>query len=426
MIEMSMSQNIHKTSREFYLNADFDLTLRGAASLLDSPDANFVHEMAWHYFFAADSNDSVILHRPLPTDFLSYIQAQGLALPKLILHPEFSSTSLYTPFGWNPAALDRLNLYQNPPDYPGLDIVKRVNSRAFSRNLEKVWDREEEVSDSQAELGGQFTAYPELDKFLCETSRTQGWMVKGDHGHAGTANCRVLDGNPDPEIQKYLLQILSEHHRVIVEPFHDRILDMSANFMVEKDGSVAEFRGHELFNSRDGAFLGVKINPDRQPPAPWGEALKLAAKRLGQALRIEGYFGPVSMDAYVYQDKGEPKLRPLVDLNARHSMALPIHGLARRLPGKFLLWTWTKPKKLTLPISYTELQDRFGSWAFDPLTQSGILAVSPVWRESEKAGTKIKAVDRAKAKRLGFLFCADGEEALALMRQAFATAMGRR
>ncbi len=380
-----------------------------------------MHEMAWHFLFAPRQGDSLILHRPLPGDFVAYLTSKGFDLPEIRPHPDYSPESIFTPFGWNAHAEELSRRYRNQPPHPSFSAVKIANSRAFSLALEKTWAKEEaEASgkaDTLAEYATEFSSFEDweaLEKFLEKNPRPSGWVVKGDHGHAGTANRRIPDGPLGSEDRKILALILEGHGKVVVEPWHARILDMAASFLVEPDGSITGFRGHELFNSRDGAFLGVKIFPDRRPPAPWDKDLEKTAVKLGRALHDLGYFGPVSMDAYVHetdQAGGQgPRLRPLVDINARLSMAWPIHGLAERLPGKTLLWIWSKPRKLSLPDDYRALDQRLGRWAFDPVNKTGILPVSPL---------------SPKPKRIGFLFSADGEEDLASMRQAFATALGR-
>jgi hypothetical protein len=190
---------------------------------------------------------------------------------------------------------------------------------------------------------------------------------------------------------------------------------MSVNFRVGKHGALSDFRGHVLLNSRDGAFLGVKILSTRRPPEPWDIALEAASGELAKALDALGYFGPVGVDAYVWNSPQGPRLRPLVDLNARLSMALPAHGLADRLPGKTLLWMWSKPRKLDLPWDYAAFDARLGAHAFDAETRTGILAVSPL---SLPDGT-------ARPKRVGFLFSADDEDGLSVLQAGFAKALGR-
>jgi hypothetical protein len=120
--------------------------------------------------------------------------------------------------------------------------------------------------------------------------------------------------------------------------------------------------------------------------------------------------------AYVYHSPAGLRLRPLVDLNVRRSMAEPAHGLSRRLPGRFLRWIWHKPRKLRMPAGYPDLDARLGPAAFDPVRREGILAVSPLFRE-ENAGAP---------RRVGFALVAESEDGLAHLQTAFAAALGRR
>jgi hypothetical protein len=162
------------------------------------------------------------------------------------------------------------------------------------------------------------------------------------------------------------------------------------------------------------------------PPEPWAPALLASASALARALDAIGYFGPVSVDAYVFSSPEGPRLRPTVDINARHSMALPAHGLADRLPGRTLLWMWSKPRKLDLPADYQSFEARLGVHAFRRETGTGILAVSPLALDAggESGGEAVKS-KAIRPKRVGFLFSADDEEGLARLQSGFARALGR-
>ncbi|HKP97640.1 MAG TPA: hypothetical protein VJ385_17995 [Fibrobacteria bacterium] len=428
-------------SREFYLNADFDLSLRGRPSLLETSDPTFVHEMAWHFLFAGGSGDSLIVHRPLPEDFLEYLRGKGLGrdLPRLTVHPGFDPESEFTPFGWNAHAESLAQRYSRPPAHPEPPAVKTANSRAFGLELEREWGRikglhrpggPEGRGDGEGSpegYGSLFASLEGLESFLRGRTEPGGWVVKGDHGHAGTANRRVPSGMLPEESRKALADLLAGHGRVVAEPWDERLMDLSVNFTVEKGGSLRDFRGHELLNSRDGAFLGVKIHPSRLPPDPWREELSASAAFAAMTLDALGYSGPVSVDAYVRATLQGPRLRPLVDVNARHSMALPAHGLARRLPGKSLLWMWAKPRKLDLPADYAGLDARLGPLAFQAATGLGILAASPL-RASDRSqeGTGAgRRPDAARPKRVGFLFSAADEGDLRRLQAGFAQALGR-
>jgi hypothetical protein len=394
--------------REYYLNADFDHGLGGRPSLLETAEATYVHEMAWHFLFAGEPADSVLVHASLPPDFRRYIADQGLRLPRAILHPAFTPEAEFVPFGWNARAVSLAARYARPPSAPDAEAVKAANSRAFASALEEEW-----FGDG----GGRLFARPEaLSAFLSGRPAAENWVAKGEHGYAGTANRRVPGGPLSPDDEARLRPLFSDHGRVVLEPWHERILDMAALFVATAEGAVERFRGHTLINSRDGAFLGVEIAPDGLPPEPWRPGLRANAERLAKALASLGYYGPVGVDAYVHRAPEGPRLRPLVDINARLSMALPAHGLARRLPGRFVRWSWHKPRKLRLPGTYAELKARLGANAFDPSLAEGILAVSPLSRED---GSGIRP------RRVGFALIAGSAEGLDSLQKAFAAALGR-
>jgi hypothetical protein len=403
-------------SREYYLNADFDLSLRGRPSLLESADPTFVHEMAWHFLFAAKPEDSLIVHRPLPQDFLGYLASKGMALPRLVLDPGFSPDAEFTPFGWNPHTAGLAERYSHPPAHPDPETVKTANSRAFGIEVERDWYA------SHQGYGTLFVTQGDLESFLRDRIGPNGWVIKGNHGHAGTANVRVPSGEASAETRAALARLFEEHGRVVAEPWDERVLDLAIHFTIERGGGVTGFRGHRLLNSRDGAFLGVEIAPSRMPPEAWVQALQASARTAAQALHGIGYFGPVSIDAYVYATPDGPRLRPLVDINARRSMAMPAHGLADRLPGKTLQWTWSKPRKLRLPEDYRALDERLGPLAFDRISGTGILATSPIRLD---AAARRNASEAVRPKRVGFLLSADDAAGLDRLRNGFTTALGR-
>jgi hypothetical protein len=193
---------------------------------------------------------------------------------------------------------------------------------------------------------------------------------------------------------------------------------MAVNFRIDREGTVHDWAGHEMLTSRDGSFLGVKVAPSRLPPEPWRGELQSASRELAVALHGIGYFGPVSVDAYAWDDGRGTRLRPWVDINARLSMALPAHGLARRFPGRHILWFWAKPRKLNLPSTYAELESRLGPHAYHPGRGTGILVVSPLRLEP--------SAPSPAPKRVGFALCAGDEAGLEALRVAFHEALGRK
>jgi hypothetical protein len=393
--------------REYYVNADFDSTLSGEAS----PDTAYLREVPWHFLFAADKHESIILAIPLPPGFGAYVAAKGLVLPHIVVHPGFTRAAEFIPFGWNAQALALASRYARHPQAPELAIVKAANARAFALALEREW-----FPDTRGRL---ISDLPGVAAFLATRPAAEAWVAKGEHGYAGTGNRRLPGGPLSSADTLSLASLFAMHGRVVLEPWHERLSDLAMLFTVSPEGEVGDFRGHRLLNSRDGAFLGAEISPERIPPAPWSDALRGHAGRLAQALSRLGYSGPVGVDAYVHGTPEGPRLRPLVDLNARLSMAMPAHGLARRLPGRFVRWSWHKPRKLRMPESYADMDVRLGPAAFDPGKGEGILAVSPLFRDGRKDDPD------ARPKRVGFALVAKDEAGLEGLQAEFVRALGR-
>lgn len=408
-----MGDNIDKSprgsAREYYFNGDFDLTLRGAPTVLDGDDPTFVHEMANHFLFAGGAGDSVILRAPLLPDFQEYLAAKELERPETPVHPRFTPTATFTPFGWNLHAVSLNARYARPSAHPDLAAVRRANGRAFSHDFE---------SRTGGAFGTMVDSLEGMRAWMAAHPSAAGWVAKGDHGHAGTANRRLPSADLSDAERHDLEVLLAGNGRLALEPWHERVQDMAVNFTVDPEGKVEDFRGHAMITSSIGAFLGVKIAPDGLPPEPWRAALRKAADPLARALADLGYWGPVSVDAYSHRTAEGMMLRPCVDVNARLSMALPAHALARRLPDRILLWTWSKPKKLAWPESYADLRRRLGAADFDPATRSGILAASPLRVASSGEGT-------FRPKRISFAFVARDEEELARLRAHFRQVLGR-
>ena len=56
-------------------------------------------------------------------------------------------------------------------------------------------------------------------------------------------------------------------------------------------------------------------------------ALLAEAHRVAEALFAADYFGPFGVDAYFYRDRGDIRLQPRSEINARYSMGFAASGL---------------------------------------------------------------------------------------------------
>ncbi|MDP6932754.1 MAG: hypothetical protein QGG40_07545, partial [Myxococcota bacterium] len=159
-------------------------------------------------------------------------------------------------------------------------------------------------------------------------------------------------------LETWLPRILARQGAVVVEPWLERVLDLSVQVTIGPDGHVrvdgvtrfeTDERGQYL-----GTFLGrpirdleeglrrAVVGPGRGTRMT--EHLKAVGRFVGRALFELGHRGPAGVDALVFRDAvGNHRLKPIVEVNARYTMGHLALGLARQsgrgLGGRFRIIT---------------------------------------------------------------------------------------
>jgi hypothetical protein len=367
--------------REYFVNADFDLSLRQARPPSPVGAMNRqAEELVFHQLLLGVGGDSVIVSVPPEVSFLSYLEKRGIPHPETSVRPTLRRDSCFTPFGWNRQAADLSRRYVNPPAHPPLDVVRRVNGRRFAAIVER------EISGGDG-AGGVFTSVESIEEWVAGRSMpANGWIVKSEHGNSGLGNRRL----PTPDFRdadrKVIRRLLAEDENVVVEPFRARVLDLSSVFEIDAHGRVQNLHVHEVVNTANGAFIGGFFELDAPKLAPWREdvvtAVDLVARRLSEA----GYFGPVCLDSFVWDEDGRLQLRPVVDINARRHVSAAAcalwNGWGR---DRATLWRLFSSRKLRLPMDYDGFARALGTDAFEPDTRCGVLLTSPF----EMAGRRL-------------------------------------
>ncbi len=361
-------------TREFFINADFDLSLRsGRDPSAQDARGRQAAELPIHLLLLGFGGDSVIVPEVPPEEFLTYLERVGLGRPAVSVQPSIRHHSRFSPFGWNREA-DRLNRsYREPAPHPPLEVVRRVNGRRFAAAIER------ECFDDDSLLG-EFTTVEALESCLgARPSDEKGWILKAEHGNAGLGNRRLRSRRLTPEDREVTRRLLVEDDCVLLEPWRRRLLDLAAIFDVDETGEVRGFDLHRVVNTADGAFIGAVF--EKKPPAleRWRPIMRRASGEVAGRLADAGYFGPVCLDAFVWDDGGEHRLRPLVDLNARLHVSTSALRLWRSWGGDTVVyWRLFSTRKLRLPGRYEELEAALGADAFDPGTRCGVLLTSPL------------------------------------------------
>lgn len=386
-------------ARAWWCNADFDLTLAHGGGKVPAKILQAARAMAWPMWPALGPRDTLLVPQAAPPGFVEELREKGLAPPRFVVMPAEDDTlsvphalpsvlpaeaaSLrFTPFGWNAAAA--LNAQSAAPAaHPPLEVVRRVNSRAFGAELERS------LCGADACAAAWCPGEKAVRAWL-ESAAPGRYVAKGNHGSAGIAQLRfelppALARRP-ASLDAALKRLAARHGGVVIEEELAVEREWGVLFCVGRDGRRGAVRRHRLLSAAEGGYAGALVLPSRETAA---EALfnPHRARALGtvdgvaRALSSQGYFGPVGIDMFTYRVPHAPdvvRFRPLVDLNARQSMAWPAHGLATRYPDRAVLFrqfSATMRLQDGRTMSNWTIRDNL---SFNPLTRRGALRMTPL------------------------------------------------
>lgn len=181
-------------------------------------------------------------------------------------------------------------------------------------------DLEESLRDWPGWTRGRFTLKPRF-----------GGSGRGRVG--GTAPDRL-----DRAAIRAALPRLARRGGAILEPWLERRCDLSACILVpppSRNDALPTLLGSlEMIVTRAGSFRGHCGEIDARGRVYSGhrldEEVRSSSAWLAGRARERGFFGPCGVDAFTYVEEDRERLRPAVELNARHTMGLVSIGLVRR------------------------------------------------------------------------------------------------
>lgn len=200
------------------------------------------------------------------------------------------------------AALRRAGV--TAPDAPPLEVLRRVNGRAFAFGLASL--PEARLCRDEGEVARAL-------------ERPGSWLAKRELSFAGRGR-RRLEG-PGREPDRGWIGASLAQGPLLVTPWVEIELEVARHGYLERGGEL-----------RAGRVTVQRVDPGGQhvesslagPDLLRGEeerALEEAFADAAEALGEAGYFGPFGIDAFRYRTPaGRPRFHPLSDLNARYSM----------------------------------------------------------------------------------------------------------
>lgn len=246
----------------------------------------------------------------------------------------------FVPWGWTEAwrtvARNRHWRFQAPP----LEIVKTVNSRQFSFDLECEWR-------TGLPGAGAVRQLVDLDSALTRAREVSPRAVlKANWGMSGRER-RLIPGPLTETDRRWASHRISEQGILFVEPWMYNIEEAGLQFDIPIAGPARLLGVTQLVCDDLGQYRGSWWTPPVGSRGDWDSRWKTAIETSWLAvhrLQSLGYFGPVGIDAMRYElPGGSVGIRPLQDINARWTMGRLSLGWTRLLrPGEHGLW-WHGP-----------------------------------------------------------------------------------
>ncbi len=279
----------------------------------------------------------VVVAPPPPTDFLLGWREAGLRVPQFV--PALQREELpdgrvgsLAPWGWSPAARTvAANLGLEPPAVPA-----ELHSKAWAARVLADFLAAHDAPARAVDVG---QVCHSVDQALAAAAAHSGPVVtKAAFSASGQHRHWSLDGAPPPVA--WLRRALASGP-VVVERVGQLRAELSVHVDVDERGS--RVRAVVRFGAHRGVFRGAVVGaPTLGLPTDvlrfmkeargWA-ALEAAGRYVGERARALGYRGPLSVDAWVGAEGDTRFLKPISEVNGRHTMGRLAWHLRRQVAG---------------------------------------------------------------------------------------------
>ncbi len=362
----------------YFFNPGVESELHHQSSLYTSQWLkDFKHDLEDTLFFLSRRDDIVLLEERPSQDFLKNTQAILGYLPEVLVgdlnSPEVQERLLRNicPWGWTPQLLQTSKTL-----HLSNAAVIPINERALTKSHSKcnaisvlhrlVDELPHDLFPNTFECGHVVSSYGECMRSI-ENLRQNGHetlILKSPYG-TSAGNTLLIEKKDDLN-EKWIENILNKHSEIIVEPWLNRINDLSIQIYVDKKIrylGISQF----LTNAR-GVYQGAIVSPPLKGISKDVISYFLKSKEkdsmvsriaqfVGGELYKLGYRGPAGIDGYIYKNNSnEIRYKPISEINSRFNFGninLKLRSLIS--PGSHA--TWRIEKKSQKPISKFEVHN---------------------------------------------------------------------
>lgn len=335
-------EHVSQPTRVFHFNPNDEWSVLQSSSGFSSKG---IHAME-HFmmYLCEDPRDCVLVHQRPEMNWLKKMRDRGFCIPQFITtmpqkkiqylpwsrkraHDELSSKSWSLKFyrDW---------LHLNP-------------------SLQEAWSPLEDLGDSQDSIEKIELCIPAL----LEKGAV---LLKSPFGASGLGLHKITSFQEyeKKKSQGVVHRILREQRHILVQPYLNRLADVSIQLDVLEDAIIFH-PARQFFVSKNFQYQGTRLggiqfetNSDLQKYfyailPTWKKCLA----DLAAALRKEGYRGPMGVDAFLYEKEGKYRFKAISEINLRMTMGRIALGLEKHCdlskPAFWVIFNDKKKEKLS-------------------------------------------------------------------------------
>ncbi len=327
--------------KTYKVDLDYEASLFDLNYTEDSSSNQKIIREFEYVFFLVEKEKAILKNlKSYEKKYLDHLKSLGFVIP------EFNSGATQYEYWWG----HRHNR----------EIERMLNSKLTSASLanENNWGFQEgAIVETIEQLTDHLAKYPNRSE----------WIINRPHSFSGIGHYQFDSHSLDESI---LTKILTE--KVLLEPVYKRIFDIGTTFVV-KNGMIQRQFMVENFNSEKGSFKGGAGSSDVNKFKKYIfekysyslDDLEKTTQLIAQTYLNMGAESNIQIDSFIYSEKGELKLYPLVEVNYRKTMGLVIQSLADKFNNsKFIEWR-IELAKTSLDPSWIKLSpegNRFHSY----------------------------------------------------------------
>lgn len=298
--------------------------------------SSLIEDLEILLIFLARNDDIVLMRKPPSLEHLEALGAAGFRLPEIM---SIGGNEPVYPCPLEPdRQVNKISPWSASPDLPEKLAAWLDQSRGENLFWRETWpDLFSKSSQCQSLSPWVGQSIPcrfgsELDEALRLLESSGGIVLKNPLAAAGRGTHFFASA---ARAEGPALKLLNRTGDILLEPFHDRILDFSMQYDIDATEMKATLLGPVRQSiGKEGRYLGSIAGPKfckglspelarflmetalplYQPGAPLvGDILDWCASH--------HYSGPVGIDAYVFLDQeGKLQLRPVCEVNPRYTM----------------------------------------------------------------------------------------------------------